>query len=245
MTFTVHPREPARRTRSQTILATMTEPSTATLRIAIVEDQPLFRSMLEHTLSGTAGLEVVAAVGTATDAVRVLRPGSVDCVVLDIDLPDGNGIALGVTLRRSQPTLGILLLSAHDAMDLLLDLPADVAAGWGYLSKTSSTSEEVLVNAVRAAAVGETVLDPELLERMTPRAGSAVARLTDRQYEVLRLLAAGLSNAGIGDRLGITEKSVQNHVNGMYATLGIDADPQRNPRVSAALRLLEETGPAA
>ena len=60
---------------------------------------------------------------------------------------------------------------------------------------------------------------------MTPRAGSDVARLTDRQYEVLRLLAAGLSNAGIGDRLGITEKSVQNHVNGMYATLGIDSDP--------------------
>ena len=244
VTFIVHPREPARRTRPQTILAAMTVPSTGLLRVAIVEDQPLFRSMLEHTLSGTAGLQVVAAVGTATEAARVLRPGTVDCVILDIDLPDGNGIALGVTLRRSTPTLGILLLSAHDAMDLLLDLPADVAAGWGYLSKTSSTSEEVLVNAVRAAAVGETVLDPALLARMTPRAGSDVARLTDRQYEVLRLLAAGLSNAGIGDRLGITEKSVQNHVNGMYATLGIDADPQRNPRVSAALRLLEETGPA-
>lgn len=222
----------------------MTVPSTEVVRVAIVEDQPLFRSMLEHTLSGTTGLQVVAAVGTVAEAARVLRPGTVDCVVLDIDLPDGNGIALGVTLRRSTPTLGILLLSAHDAMDLLLDLPADVAAGWGYLSKTSSTSEEVLVNAVRAAAVGETVLDPALLERMTPRAGSDVARLTDRQYEVLRLLASGLSNAGIGDRLGITEKSVQNHVNGMYATLGIDADPQRNPRVSAALRLLEETGPA-
>ncbi|WP_315098092.1 response regulator transcription factor [uncultured Cellulomonas sp.] len=223
----------------------MSVTSTAPLRIAVVEDQPLFRSMLEHTLSGIPGFEVVAAVGTATEAARDLRPGTVDCVVLDIDLPDGNGIALGVTLRRRMPDLGILLLSAHDAMDLLLDLPADVAAGWGYLSKTSSTSEEVLVSAVRAAAVGETVLDPALLAQMTPRAGSAVARLTDRQYEVLRLLASGLSNAGIGDRLGITEKSVQNHVNGMYATLGIDSDPKRNPRVSAALRLLEETGPAA
>jgi DNA-binding NarL/FixJ family response regulator len=223
----------------------MTDPTTRPVRVAVVEDQPLFRSMLEHTLAGTPGLQVVAAVGTVTEAARALRPGSVDCVVLDIDLPDGNGIALGVTLRRRMPELGILLLSAHDAMDLLLDLPADVAAGWGYLSKTSSTSEELLVSAVRAAAVGETVLDPALLARMMPRAGSAVARLTDRQYEVLRLLAAGLSNAGIGDRLGITEKSVQNHVNGMYATLGIDSDPQRNPRVSAALQLLEQTGPSA
>ncbi len=196
--------------------------------------------MLEQTLASTLGLDVVVAAGTATEASRMIRPGLVDVAILDIDLPDGNGIALGVTLRRRMPGLGILLLSAHDAMDLLLDLPPDVAAGWCYLSKNSSTSEAVLVGAVRAAAIGETVLDPALLARMTPRAGSAVARLTDRQYEVLRLLAAGLSN-GIGDRLGITEKSVQNHVNGMYATLGIDSDPKRNPRVTAALRLLEQT----
>ncbi|WP_426594318.1 response regulator [Cellulomonas sp. McL0617] len=223
----------------------MSTPSHQPIRVAVVEDQPLFRSMLEHTLSSTLGLDVVVAIGTATEAARMIRPGLVDVAILDIDLPDGNGIALGVTLRRRMPDLGILLLSAHDAMDLLLDLPPDVAAGWGYLSKNSSTSEAVLVGAVRAAAVGETVLDPALLARMTPRAGSAVARLTDRQYEVLRLLAAGLSNAGIGDRLGITEKSVQNHVNGMYATLGIDSDPKRNPRVSAALRLLEQTGPTS
>jgi DNA-binding NarL/FixJ family response regulator len=165
--------------------------------------------------------------------------------VLDIDLPDGNGIALGVTVRRTQPRLGILLLSAHDAMDLLLDLPPDVASGWSYLSKTSSTSTDTLLTAIRAAAAGRTTLDPVLLDRMAPRAGSAVSRLTDRQYAVLRLLAQGLSNAGIGEALKITEKSVQNHINGIYGTLGIDADPTRNPRVTAALRLLEETGRAS
>ncbi|GAA3795025.1 response regulator transcription factor [Cellulomonas soli] len=214
------------------------------VRVAVVEDQPLFRSMLEHTLGNTPGLRVVVSVGTVTEATQRITAGTVDVAVLDIDLPDGNGIALGVTLRRRHPRLGILLLSAHDAMDLLLDLPGDVAVGWSYLSKTSGTSEEVLVAAVRAAAVGETMLDPALLARVAPRAGSDVARLTDRQYEVLRLIAQGLSNAGIGERLGITEKSVQNHVNAIYATLGIDVDPQRNPRVSAALRLLEESGPA-
>jgi len=218
-------------------------PTSHTLRVALVEDQPLFRSMLERVLRDAIGIEVVLAVGTVDEARRVLTPGVVDVVVLDIDLPDGNGIALGVTLRRSQPELGVLLLSAHDAMDLLLDLPRDVAHGWCYLSKTSTTSEAALLHAVRAAAAGETVLDPALLERVAPRAGSAVARLTARQYEVLRLLAQGLSNAGIGERLEITEKSVQNHVYAVYATLGIDAEPARNPRVSAALRLLEETGP--
>ncbi|GEA81539.1 response regulator transcription factor [Cellulomonas uda] len=220
----------------------MSTPLAEVIRVAVVEDQPLFRSMLERTLAQMPGLRVVASVGTFAEARAALRPGSVDVALLDIDLPDGNGIALGVMLRREQPRLGVLLLSAHDAMDLLLDLPPDVADGWGYLSKNSSTSEELLLSAVRSAAVGVTVLDPELLARATPRAGSDVARLTHRQYEVLRLLASGLSNAGIGEQLGITEKSVQNHVNALYATLGIDADPSRNPRVSAALRLLEETG---
>ncbi|UZN04061.1 response regulator [Cellulomonas sp. S1-8] len=222
----------------------MIPPPSRPLRVALVEDQPLFRSMLERTLQDVPKLDVVVSVGTVGEAHRLLTPDLVDVVVLDIDLPDGNGIALGVTLRRAQPDLGVLLLSAHDAMDLLLDLPRDVAHGWCYLSKTSTTSEAALLHAVRSAAAGETVLDPALLERVTPRAGSAVARLTQRQFEVLRLLAQGLSNAGIAERLAITEKSVQNHVYAVYSTLGIDADPVRNPRVSAALRLLEETGPA-
>ncbi|MBD7917296.1 response regulator transcription factor [Cellulomonas sp. Sa3CUA2] len=222
----------------------MTPTTSRRLRVALVEDQPLFRSMLERTLADVPDLELVAAVGTVAEARAVLTPGVADVVVLDIDLPDGNGIALGVTLRREQPDLGVLLLSAHDAMDLLLDLPRDVAHGWCYLSKNSGTSEKALMHAVRAAAAGETVLDPTLLQRVSPRAGSAVSRLTRRQYEVLQLLAQGLSNSGIADRLEITEKSVQNHVYAVYAALGIDAEPARNPRVSAALRLLEETGPS-
>jgi DNA-binding NarL/FixJ family response regulator len=212
------------------------------IRLGIVEDQPLFRSMLEFTLASVEGIKVVAAVGTVREAEQRLTPGAVDVALLDIDLPDGNGIALGVILRRKQPNLGILLLSAQDSMDLLLDLPPDVRNGWSYLSKTSSTSTATLVAAVRASAAGETTLDSALIDRKKPRAGTAVARLTDRQYAVLRLLAQGRSNAGIGEGLGITEKSVQNHINAIYGTLEIDTDPTRNPRVSAALRLLEETG---
>ena len=212
------------------------------IRLGIVEDQPLFRSMLEFTLASVEGIKVVAAVGTVREAEQRLTPAAVDVALLDIDLPDGNGIALGVILRRKQPGLGILLLSAHDSMDLLLDLPPDVRNGWSYLSKTSSTSTATLVAAVRASAAGQTTLDSALIDRKKPRAGTAVARLTDRQYAVLRLLAQGRSNAGIGESLGITEKSVQNHINAIYGTLEIDTDPTRNPRVSAALRLLEETG---
>jgi DNA-binding NarL/FixJ family response regulator len=214
------------------------------LRVALVEDQPLYRSMLARTLEVHLGFKIVVSVGSVTEARTALTPDVADVALLDIDLPDGNGIALGVQLRRGQPGLGILLLSAHDAMDLLLDLPPDVSHGWGYLSKTSSTSEDLLIDAVRAAARGRTVLDPALLARVRPRRGSAVEGLTDRQFEVLRLLAEGLSNVGIAERLHIAEKSVQNHVNAIYNTLGIDADREHNARVRATLRLLEETGPA-
>ena len=212
--------------------------------MGVVEDHTLFRSMLEKILEGDDAIHVTCSTDTVTEARARITPGSTDVVLLDVDLPDGNGIGLGVLLCRADPNLKVVLLSAQDAMDLMLDLPRDIAGGWSYLSKTSTNDSTALLRAIHIAATGGSTLDPALLNRMAPRAGSRVAQLTDRQYGVLRLLASGYSNAGIAHELGIAEKSVQNHVNAIYSTLGIDAHPERNPRVSAALRLLEETGPA-
>jgi len=216
----------------------------ARIRVAVVEDHTLFRSMLEKLLADDDALQLTCSTATVTEARARITPGSTDVVLLDVDLPDGNGIGLGVLLCRADPNLKVVLLSAQDAMDLMLDLPRDIAGGWSYLSKTSTNDSAALLRAIHIAAAGGSTLDPALLNRMTPRAGSRVAQLTDRQYGVLRLLAAGYSNGGIAHELGIAEKSVQNHVNAIYSTLGIDASPERNPRVSAALRLIEETGPA-
>ncbi len=212
--------------------------------MAVVEDHTLFRSMLEKILGDDDALDLTCSTATVTEARARITPGSTDVVLLDVDLPDGNGIGLGVILCRADPNIKVVLLSAQDAMDLMLDLPRDIAGGWSYLSKTSTNDSAALLRAIHIAAAGGSTLDPALLNRMKPRAGSRVAQLTDRQYGVLRLLAAGYSNGGIAHELGIAEKSVQNHVNAIYSTLGIDASPERNPRVSAALRLIEETGPA-
>ena len=110
--------------------------------IGIVEDQPLYRNMLAVALSTDPQFNVMWAVGTVAEDRNALNSQRPAVLILDIDLPDGNGVALGVTVRRHLPHIGILLLSAHDAMDLLLDLPADVRNGWSYLSKTSSTSPQ-------------------------------------------------------------------------------------------------------
>jgi DNA-binding NarL/FixJ family response regulator len=212
------------------------EPS---IRVAVVEDQPLYRELLVTALEATPGITVTASCGSVADARRLVPAGGADVVLLDVDLPDGNGFGLGLSLRRADPRLGIVLLSAHDMLDLLLELDDELAAGWSYLSKNSATSTESLRSAIESSARGQTVLDPALTAKALPRAGSAVGRLSARQFEVLGLVAGGESNQGVADRLGISPRSVENHLGSIYSALDVPAD--RNPRVFAVLRFIEET----
>ncbi|SNS65928.1 two component transcriptional regulator, LuxR family [Micrococcales bacterium KH10] len=212
------------------------------VRVAVVDDNVLFRQMLTSTLRAVSGIIVTAECASVADARERVLPGLVDLVVMDIALSDGNGVSLGISLQRRDPRLRILLLSAHNAMDLLLDLPENIRDRWSYLSKNSSTSVNTLVSTIERTMAGRSVLDPFLLEKTAPRAGTAVSRLSKRRYEVLKLVAQGMSNAGIAEELGITDKSVQNHINAIYADLGIDPDRSSNPRVLATLRMLEESG---
>ncbi|MEX1078163.1 MAG: response regulator transcription factor [Homoserinimonas sp.] len=208
-------------------------------RIAVVEDQALFRDMIVTTLGKRPEIEVVVEAEGASQARQLIAAAPVDVAVLDVDLADGNGLALGVQLRRADPEIGILLFSSQDVMEVLLDLPPDVRRGWSYLSKSSALSTHSLVEAIQATAAGNTVLDPELLHKATPREGSAVGRLSERQYEVLRLVAQGYANAAVAERLGIAVRSVEAHLGMIYATLDI---PQgNNARVTAVLQLIEET----
>lgn len=209
------------------------------VRVAVVEDQPLYRDMIVTLLRAQEGVDVVLVADGASSARAEFQPGTIDVAILDVHLSDGNGLALGVSLCRKDPDLGVLLLSSHDVMELLLDLPEDVRAGWSYLSKNSTTSVEVLMRAIQSTARGITVVDPALAESAYPRAGSSLSVLSDRQYEVLRHVASGLTNEGIGEKLGISSRSVENHINAIYASLGLPR--ARNQRVSAVLRFIEET----
>ncbi|MFB2583280.1 response regulator [Herbiconiux sp. P15] len=218
--------------------------ASAGIRVVVVDDQPLYRQMLASTLSSAPGITVVgvaAGAGAAREIFAGLRPDAVDVALLDVQLGDGDGIELGLELRATRPGLGIVLLSATDALDVLLELPRPDSQGWSCLSKTSSLGLPALVRAIEVTAEGRTVLDPELVARRKPRRGSGLTRLSARQYEVLRLLAEGLSNAGIASRLGLAPRSVDNHIAAVYAELGLASGGVVNPRVGAALRFLEET----
>ena len=209
------------------------------VRVAIVEDHVLYRDLLESSLSNVPGITVVTCVSGSSEAKSAIRPGEVDVAILDIELADGNGIGLGVTLRRADPKLGIVLLSGRDMIELLLGLPEDERLGWSYLSKTSTTSLDTLVDVIRQTANGSTVMDPVLVERSKARAGTPVGSLTRRQFEILRMVARGLSNQAIADELGIAPNSVVNHLSTIYTTLGIPEGA--NARVSAVLEFLNDT----
>ena len=218
----------------------MTGDAASPVRVAIVDDHPLYREMLAAVLAGSPEVVVTVEAGSVAEALRRIAPGEVDVAILDVDLPDGNGVGLGVQLRRRSPGIGILLISSQDVMEYLVDLPADVRKGWSYLSKNSPlSSTRTVVEALRATAAGGTVLDPVLVARARPRTGSALAGLSARQYEVLTLVALGLSNAGVAERLGISARSVENHLNLIYAALRLPA--HANSRVSAVLRFIEDS----
>lgn len=208
------------------------------LRVAIVDDNALFRDMLKNSLSQSDDVEVVATAGTVKEARSVIRPRDVDVAILDIELPDGNGVGLGVSLQAMDPHMSIVLLSAHSMLDVVWQLPGNVGQGWSYLSKSSTVSLDTLIATIREAAQGKVVVDPALLQPGQVLPSSPLSVLSERQREILGLVAAGLSNDAIAKRLNLAEKSVVNHLTAIYSHLRIP--DEHNSRVAATLLYLRE-----
>jgi DNA-binding NarL/FixJ family response regulator len=216
------------------------EPARAVVRVSIVEDETLMLAMLEQTLQRIPGIRVVHAVEGVEAAQLAITPGSTDVVMLDINLQDGNGISLGLQLQRLDRDLRVILLSSLDMMGVFATVQEEVDHPWSYLSKRSVFARDVLVQAVVATAQGRVVLDPELVAQSQPRAGTDVAELTAAQLQVLRLVADGLSNQAVAERLKISPRSVESHLLAIYRRFGIEGG-EANRRVAAVLRFLRET----
>jgi DNA-binding NarL/FixJ family response regulator len=206
------------------------------LRIGLVDDHPLVLAQLETILNELDDMSVVATAETVSEAKKWFKPADLDGVVLDIDLPDGNGIGLGIALTKENPSLGVVFLSAVNQLDAFLQVPEDTRSHWGYLSKVTTRSATVLARALRAAVKGQSIVDPTLLDRIDVSNAHGVSKLTNRQLEVLRGVAQGDSNLTIARNLNISENAVGNHLIQVYETLGIPDG--KNRRVTAVLELL-------
>lgn len=215
------------------------------IRVGVVEDEPLYRGLLQHYLTQRPRLTVVGTYADGAAALDRLPSDRPDVVTLDIELPGRvDGIQVGLSLRQRLPNLGIVVLSNHADPRFLGALPREAISGWSYLLKKSVTDIETLDRAVEGAAAGTVTLDAAIVAGMRPKVGGPLARLTERQREILGLVAQGLTNAAIAERLVLAEKSVENQLTVIYGELGIDRraiDPSAHPRVSAVLAYLEHS----
>jgi two-component system, NarL family, response regulator DevR len=202
-----------------------------TVRVALVDDHEVVRRGLRDLLDGEPGIEVVAEAGGVDEALTRIGATTPDVVVVDVRLPDGDGVTLCRTLREREPAPKCLVLTAFDDERALVE--AIMAGASGYLLKQVRGQE--LVDAVREVAAGRSLLDPvttaRVLERMRRLAESDAASdelsgLTDRERHVLELMGEGLSNRQIAERLFLAEKTVKNYVTSVLAKLGMERRTQ-------------------
>ena len=190
------------------------------MRVLIVDDHEVLSASLALVLDDQPGLKVDGSAGTLAQARLLLATTAPDVVLLDHRLPDGDGVSAIRELRTIRPSVEIVVLTASAADHVLV--AAIEAGAAGFVSKTRSLQE--VTSAVRAAAAGEAVISPEMLARLLPRLhrGGTAARgdLTEREREVLGLLADGLSNAAIASTLSVSVHTVRNHISNLSAKLG-------------------------
>jgi two-component system, NarL family, response regulator DevR len=190
------------------------------IRVLIVDDHEVLASSLAMVLEAEEDISTAGVATTLEQARALIGSSQPDVLLLDHRMPDGDGVAAIPGLRALRPSIRIVVLTASAADHVLMSAIQNGASG--FLSKTRSLDE--VTAAVRAAAAGESVISPELLARLLPRFGSgkvhSVDELTERERDVLALVAQGLSNAAIAERLVVSVHTVRNHIASLSAKLG-------------------------
>lgn len=214
------------------------------MRIVLADDSVLFREGLARLLT-EGGHEVVAAVGDGDALVAAVAGHRPDLAVIDIRMPPtmtDDGARTARALRRQHPGLPMILLSQH--IETRHSTALVTAGGFGYLLKDRVLRVDDFLDAVRRVADGGSALDPEVVGALlTPsvRHGK-LAALTDRELEVLALVAEGHSNASVAARLHLAERTVETYMRSIFAKLDLPEDGDRHRRVLAVLAFLSPTG---
>jgi DNA-binding NarL/FixJ family response regulator len=206
------------------------------IRVAIVEDHPIYRDGLVLALGRADGIEVVGAAGSVAEALRLVGEVEADVLLLDLGLPDGSGLDVLAALRAHRAPVAVVALTMAEDREVILDTVR--AGAHGYLLK--GAGQEEIVEAVRRAAAGGAIFGPAAADVVIAAAGSAAADpaavlgLTPREAHVLRLLVDGLDTRALADRLGITPKTVRNQVSAVLTKLGVDNRAAAVARARAA-----------
>jgi DNA-binding NarL/FixJ family response regulator len=193
------------------------------IRVVLADDHPVVRAGLAALLTSLDGIEVVGVASTGREAVREVITSRPDVAVLDLQMPDLDGFAATRELGRSAPDVAVLVLTMFEDDDSVF--AAMRAGARGYLVK--GAEQEEIARAIQAVAAGEAIFGPGVARRMLgffsapPPAAEPFPELTTRERQILDLLAAGLSNSAIADRLDLASKTVANNVSAIFTKLGI------------------------
>lgn len=211
-------------------------------RVVLADDAILIRDALAGLLR-QEGFEVIAEVGDADRLLAAVEASPPDVAVVDIRMPPTyrlEGLHAAVELRRRQPDVGVLLLSQHLEPHCLTTLLGSDARGVGYLLKERVTGVAGFLDAVRRVADGGCAVDAEVVALMlrTRREDDRLATLTERERDVLALMAQGRSNQAIGQQLYLTPKTVESHVRNILFRLNLPPEPNDHRRVLAVLTYL-------
>jgi DNA-binding NarL/FixJ family response regulator len=213
------------------------------MRVVIADDSVLLREGVSRLLV-EAGFEVVGQAGDADELLREVEAKQPDVAIVDIRMPPTHtdeGLQAARELRSRYPSLGVLVLSQYVRPSYAFELLADDPRGVGYLLKDRVSNLQELSDAVTRVGDGGSVLDPSVVSQLVGRrrqGHDAVDDLSEREREVLALMAEGRTNRAIADRLFITERTVEKHVTSIFGKLGLPAGVDAHRRVLAVLAYL-------
>jgi DNA-binding NarL/FixJ family response regulator len=215
------------------------------VRVVVADDEVLLREGLARLLA-EAGLDVVATVGDAAALLRTVERDRPDVAIVDIRMPPSHtdeGLAAAARIRERYDDVGVLVLSHHVdsryAMRVMEQHPERV----GYLLKERVSDVAVLVDALRRISEGECVLDPTIVSRLLARGRQKgpLDDLSERERDVLRLMAEGHSNQAIGARLFLSPRTVETHIGHIFVKLGLPESPDHHRRVLAVVTALRQS----
>ena len=212
------------------------------MRVIVAEDLMLTREGIVRLLA-EAGIDVIAQVADGTALLSLVAEQKPDAVILDIRMPPTHtdeGIVVAGQIRDTFPDVGVLVLSQYVEPTWALRLVSEHPEGVGYLLKERVIDAAVIVDALRRVIDGETVVDPTIVARLLGRRRrhDPLAALTAREREVLGLVAEGLTNRAIAERLVVAERTVEAHISSIFGKLDLPNSPEHHRRVLAVLTLL-------
>jgi DNA-binding NarL/FixJ family response regulator len=214
------------------------------MRLVLADDSVLFREGLARLLAN-AGFEILATVGDADELLRCVNRVPPDAAIVDIRMPPSQtdeGLVAAAQIRARHPEVGVVVLSQYVEARYALRLLATGERRVGYVLKDRVLHVADFADAVRRVGAGETVVDPALVEQLVGRRREIdpLAELTERERDVLALMAEGLTDRGIGERLWVTPKTVETHVRHIFQKLNLPSGAADNRRVHAVLTYLRQ-----